>query len=235
MRKKLFVPEIIIFLLILGGGIFMFGMWKSTRLDFLAAKTQLKELNTENERLNDKIGQEVVKYDSLRQISGIIADSLKVMKVELKRAEMSYKRLAGAHRVAIDSLEQLHDTLMVEMLLAQVDYIFDQRDTSFLVPMPVIRIAVIKIEQGEHCMVEKEALTDMYEGVKQQVNVLEQSGRVKDMMLISAETMLHDKDKVIDLKIKEGELYKKEIKRQKLLKIIFIGISAVIGGIAIAK
>jgi len=235
MRRKLLVPEIIIFLLILGGGIFMFGMWKTTRLSFLDAKDQLKELNTENKRLSDKISKEVIRYDSLRQQSSIIDDSLAIMKAEIAKAEASYRSLARAHSAAIDSLERLHDTVMVQTLLVQVGYELEHRDTSVLIPMPVIRRAVIIIQQGKHCMVEKEALAQMYEEVKEQVNTLEQSGKVKDMMLISAETMLQDKDLVIDLKIKEVDLSKKEIKRQKMLKIIFIGMSAVMGGIAIAK
>lgn len=213
----------------------MFGMWKMTRLSFLDANDQLKTLNTENKRLNAKISTEAAKYDSLQKKSDIIDDSLVIMKAEIARAEDSYKRLADVHEIAIDSLKTLHDTLMVQTLLAQVGYDPQQRDTSVLVPMPVIRIAVVRIQQGEHCMEEKEVLTGMYEEVKEQVGTLERSNAVKDMMLVSAETMLTDKDKVIDLKIKEVDLYQKEAKRQKVLKIIFIGLSAVMGGIAIAK
>lgn len=235
MKKKLLVPEIVVFLLILMAGIFMFGMWKTTRLDFLEAKEQLTALNTENKRLNEKISAEAAKYDSLRQKSVIIDDSLVMMKAEIARAEDSYKRLADVHEVAIDSLKMLHDTLMVEALLAQVGYEKDDRDTSFLVPMPVIRKAVIIIQQHSYCMEEKEALTDMYEEVKGQVVTLERSVTAKVMMLESANIMLLDKNKVIDLKVKENDLYKNEIKRQKVLKIVFIGISAVIGGIAISK
>lgn len=157
------------------------------------------------------------------------------MRAEIAKAEISYQRLADVHEMAIDSLRQLHDTLMVETLLAQVGYDPRQRDTSVLVPMLVIRVAVIKIQQGEHCIEEKEELTDMYEEVKEQVGTLERANAVKAMKLISAETMLTDKDKTIDLKIKEVDLYRKEVKRQKVLKIIFIGLSAVMGSIAIAK
>ena len=235
MRKKLLVPEIIIFLLILLGGIFMFGLWKTTRLNFLDTRDQLTALDIKNKLLENKIRKEQWRYDSLTNENSLIEDSLAVMRAEIAKAEISYQRLADVHEMAIDSLRQLHDTLMVETLLAQVGYDPRQRDTSVLVPMLVIRVAVIKIQQGEHCIEEKEELTDMYEEVKEQVGTLERANAVKAMKLISAETMLTDKDKTIDLKIKEVDLYRKEVKRQKVLKIIFIGLSAVMGSIAIAK
>ena len=101
-------------------------------------------LQSEIEGFKQRIDSGRIEYQKIKIVNSKKADSLKQVKARLEVMEESFAYLLIDHNRVLKEIEKIPDTLLLPKLIKQANYYYDFKDTSILVPMPVIRIAVIE-------------------------------------------------------------------------------------------
>ena len=192
-------------------------------------------LQSEINRFKDSIASGIVEYQNLKIVSKNVSDSLKNVKKQLGMMEESFTDLLEEHDRIIEEVEKIPDTMLLPKLIEQTKYVYDPRDTSILVPMPVIRIVVIEIETKRLCIQQIDTLIKLNKEYKDYSNGLERLVDLKEKEVKKADSLLFDLNHVVGLQDKEIDLHLKEIKRQKTIKIATYSAALIIAGIVIAK
>lgn len=216
-------------LLVLVGVLLILYITKKNNKDTVSA------LQTEIGVFKTRIDSGIVEYQNLKIVSKNIKDSLQKVKKQLGLMEDSFADLLKEHDRVIEEIEEIPDTLLLPKLIEQTNYCYNPRDTSVLVPMPVIRIAVIEIETKRLCIVEVDRLIELNNEYQSYANGLEGLVELKDNEIKKVDSLLFDLNHVVGLQDKEIDLHLKEIRKQKAIKILGFGAAAIITGIAIAK
>jgi hypothetical protein len=192
-------------------------------------------LQSEISRFKDDIASGMVEYQNLKIVSKNVSDSLIMVKEQLGLMEDSFDDLVKEHNRVIEEIEEIPDTMLLPKLIEQTNYVYNPRDTSILVPMPVIRIAVIEIETKRLCVQELDKLTELNSEYQSYASGLEELVLKEKGINKKADSLLFDLNHVVGLQDKQIDLHLKEIKKQKAIKILGFGAAAIIIGIAIAK
>ena len=217
-----------ILLVLVGVFIFLY-IQKNTNKDAISS------LEGEISRFKDSIASGIVEYQNLKIVSRKLSDSLSLVKDHLGFMEDSFADLLEEHDRVLVEIEKIPDTMLLPKLIEQTGYCYDQRDTSILVPMPVIKIAVIEIESKRLCIQQIDTLIKLNKEYQNYANGLERLVEVKDRQIGKADSLLFDLNHVVGLQDREIDLHLKEIRKQKGIKIVAFGAAAIITGIAIAK
>jgi len=198
-------------------------------------KFRLDQINDTLSDLRDDYSSLVSLYSELE----IVADSVKGIanerKFKIERMEAEYSELVAVHNIVIDSIKTLHDSLLIPKLYAQLGYIEDTTHKAVLIRMPAIRDAVVKIQEREHCMEQLTEMTELYYEAQGLINNYESLISYKDMMLHVADSMNVNLADQLHLTQTQRDIYKKDSKRQKAVKWVYLGLAGLVTGIAIIK
>lgn len=106
-------------------------------------------LESEIKALNRQYAQDSIMYAGIKMSNDSLQGELRKAKFTITGMETRYADIEVQHRIIIDSLEKLHDTLLYAVILDQTDYVYQENDTSISIPTPVIRQAIKYIAENK--------------------------------------------------------------------------------------
>lgn len=229
MRKKILIPEIIIVLVLIIALVYLLKEIFNKNQAYSVLKNSLE---AEITVLEDRYKKDSIYYLKVKKTNDSLLYELKRVKNKITRIQANYNQIEIAHRIIIDSLENLHDTLLSQTIAQQVEYEPDSNDTQLLIPTPVARKVVTKLAEWKMFKFQVDTLLTLNLKYEEYTNGLESliEGKEKEIKITQD---------LLTLKINENnklrllnKAQEQEIKKMNRTKnLVLIGGSTVVVGL----